>query len=115
MTESMLQGMKPQNLVAERDFKFGMQPKEDSSPMKNTPEKEKVVEVQTKLLPVCLLGHLFEGLWRLTTDLATTSLRNPRDSLAPQYYISQDSNKCPRARSPYPRPAKSRQLSRCRT
>lgn len=115
MTESMLQGLKSQNLVAERDFTFGIIPEEDSSPKKNTPEKEKVVEVQTKLLPVCLSVHLFKRLWRLTTDLATTSLRNPRDSLAAKYYILQDSNNCPRARSLHPRPAQSRQLSRCRT
>ena len=58
MTESMLQGLKPQSLVAERDFTFGMMPTEESN-LKNTLEKEKVVEVQTKLLPVCLLGHPF--------------------------------------------------------
>lgn len=62
MTGSMLQGLKPQNLVAERDFTFGIIPEKDPSPKKNTPETEKVVEVQTKLLPVCLSGHLLERL-----------------------------------------------------
>lgn len=54
MTGSMLQGLKPQDLVAERDFTFGMKPKEEEAPKRNAPEKERVVEVQTKLLQVCI-------------------------------------------------------------
>lgn len=54
MTASTLQGLKPQSLVAERDFTFGMKPKEEPAPKEKAPEKERVVEVQTKLLPVCI-------------------------------------------------------------
>ena len=54
MTESTLQGLKPRDLVAERDFTFGMEPKEEQIPKQNAPEPGRVVEVQTKLLPVCI-------------------------------------------------------------
>lgn len=52
MTVSTLQGLKPQSVVAERDFTFGRKPKEESAPKKNAPEMERVVDVQTQLLPV---------------------------------------------------------------
>lgn len=59
MTASKLQGLKPQSLVAERDFAFGIKPKEEPAPKKKAPEKEKVIEVQTKLLPVRGSHRLF--------------------------------------------------------
>ncbi|CAF9942233.1 hypothetical protein IMSHALPRED_003427 [Imshaugia aleurites] len=50
MTTSTIQGLKPQNLVAERDFTFGMKPKEEPIPQRKASEKERVVEIQTRLL-----------------------------------------------------------------
>lgn len=47
---STLQGSKLQNMAAERDFTFGMKPKEAPAP--KMVEEEKPVDVQTKLLPV---------------------------------------------------------------
>ena len=57
------QGLKPQRIVAERDFTFGLKPKEEESPEKNL-EKEKVIEVHTQLL---------------TVDLSRYSLRHYQD------------------------------------
>ena len=51
MTVSTLQGLKPQSIVAERDFAFGRKPKEESA-QKKAPEEESIVNVQTQLLPV---------------------------------------------------------------
>lgn len=51
---STLQGLKPKDLVAERDFNFGMKPKETPVPNDQAPEEERVVDIQTKLLPVCV-------------------------------------------------------------
>jgi len=53
VTMSTLQGMKPQNLAAERDFTFGVKPKGESKP--RSVEEEKPVEVQPKLLLVRLI------------------------------------------------------------
>ena len=47
---SSLEGSKLQNMAAERDFTFGMKPKEAPAP--KMVEEEKPVDVQTKLLPV---------------------------------------------------------------
>ena len=54
MTGPTYRGLKPQKIAAERDFTFGMEPKEEPSVKEKTPEKGRPVEVQTKLLPVCL-------------------------------------------------------------
>ena len=70
MTESMAQGLKPQSIVAERDFTFGMKPKEEQSPKQNAPKKERAVEVQTKLLSVCVFLRSLEALRRLTATSA---------------------------------------------
>ena len=70
MTESMAQGLKPQSIVAERDFTFGMKPKEEQSPEQNAPKKERAVEVQTKLLSVCAVLRSLEALRRLTATSA---------------------------------------------
>ena len=56
MTVPTSQGLKPQNIVAERDFTFGLKSNEEKRSTKNS-EKERVVEVQTQLLTV-------EGFWR---------------------------------------------------
>ena len=94
MTASKLQGLKPQSLVAERDFLFGMKPKEEPTPKNKAPEKEKAVEVQTELLPV-RVSYSFSGLLRrLTTKAATTSLSNYRGFLTVKFSILQDSHKC---------------------
>ena len=50
VTAATLQGVKPQSLVAERDFTFGIKPEQEEAP--ETKPKEQPVEVQTKLLPV---------------------------------------------------------------
>ena len=60
MTGSLSQGLKPQSVVAERDFTFGMKSKEEQVPKEQVPVKERPVEVQTKLLPVLVFWHLFE-------------------------------------------------------
>lgn len=70
MTESMAQGLKPQSIVAERDFTFGMKPKEEQSPKQNAPKEERAVEVQTKLLSVCVFLRSLEALRRLTATSA---------------------------------------------
>lgn len=75
MTESMAQGLKPQSIVAERDFTFGMKPKEEQSPKQNAPKQnapkqERAVEVQTKLLSVCVFLRSLEALRRLTATSA---------------------------------------------
>lgn len=95
MTASTLQGLKPQSLVAERDFTFGMKPKEELAPKKQAPEKEMVVEVQTKLLPVRVFYNYPGPQRRLMMKAATTSLRNHRSALAPESHILQDSHKRP--------------------
>lgn len=87
MTASTLQGLKPQNLVAERDFTFGMKSKEEPAPKIKAAEKERAVEVQTKLLPVRVPQNFSMPLQRLTMRAATTSSRNNRGVLAPIYYI----------------------------
>ncbi|KAL6718962.1 Fructose-bisphosphate aldolase 1 [Lecanora helva] len=48
VTAASLEGVKPQDLVAERDFTFGVKKKDVEAP--KIVEKEKPVEVQTKLL-----------------------------------------------------------------
>lgn len=50
---TMARGIKPQTLTAERDFTFGMKPKEQPAPEKT--EVEKPVDVQPKLLMVNLI------------------------------------------------------------
>lgn len=91
MTTTTLQGMKPQSLVAERDFTFGMEPKEEPKPTMRVPEKEKAVEVHTRLLPVRRFYRLFEAPGKLTTNVATTSFRNHRGVLAAESHVLQDS------------------------
>ena len=54
ITASTLQGLKPKDIVAERDFNFGMKPKEEPGPNNQAPEEESIVNIHTKLLPVCL-------------------------------------------------------------
>ena len=66
MTGPTYQGLKPQKIAAERDFTFGMEPEEDPSVKEKAPEKERLVEVQTKLLPVCLFWQSCVTLRRLT-------------------------------------------------
>ncbi len=97
MTVPTSQGLKPQSIIAERDFTFGMKSTEEQSP-KKTLEKERVVEVQTKLLPVCVFWHYIDALWRLTAYVATTSLRNHREVNTLKSHVLQNSYyKCPRA------------------
>ena len=50
VTMTSLMGQKTQNLAAERDFTFGMKPKEEAAPEKVM--EEKPIEVQPKLLSV---------------------------------------------------------------
>lgn len=118
MTATTLQGLKPQSLVAERDFTFGMKPKEEPAPKMKAPEMERVVEVQTKLLPVRVFYIYSVPLRRLTVKTAATSFRNHRDVLAPKSHLLQNSHKRLGAGSTYSRTAqpvkKSHQLSRCR-
>ena len=85
MTGPTYQRLKPQKKAAERDFTFGMEPKEEPSVKEKTPEKERLVEVQTKLLPVCLFWQGFVTLRRLTKDQAATRYRDLRDVIAPKY------------------------------
>ena len=66
MTGPAYQGLKPQKIAVERDFTFGMEPKEEPSVKEKAPEKERPVEVQTKLLPVCLFWQSLVTLRRLT-------------------------------------------------
>ena len=87
MTASTLQGLKPQDLVAERDFTFGIKSKEEPAPKKKAPEKERVVEVQTKLLPVRVPYRASVPLQRLTMRAAATSSRDHRGLLAPEHHI----------------------------
>ena len=68
MTEVTSPGSKPQKIVAERDFTFGMKPEEETIPKENAPEKKRPVEVQTKLLPVCVFRQFSEVILRLTTN-----------------------------------------------
>jgi len=56
MTAATLQGVKPQAVVAERDFTFGVKAKEGEAP--EALQKEKPVEVRTKLVPVIGLRTL---------------------------------------------------------
>ena len=95
MTASTLQGLKPQNLVAERDFTFGMKPKEEPAPKNKAPEKERVVEVQTKLFPVPISYNYYGSLRKLMTKAAKTSFRNYRGVLAAESHVLQDSHNCP--------------------
>ena len=88
VTASTLQGLKPQDLVAERDFTFGMKSNEEPATKQQAPEKERVIEVQTKLLPVRVLYNSSVPLQRLTMRAATTSSRNHRGVPAPKYHIS---------------------------
>lgn len=53
VTMSTLQGTKPQNIAAERDFTFGMAPKVQPAPSRV--EEEKPLDVQPKLLMVSLI------------------------------------------------------------
>lgn len=77
VTAATLEGVKPQTLVAERDFTFGVKPKEDEEPAKAI-AKEKSVEVQTKLLPVSpILGHYIKSKG-LTPPAAPESFRDHR-------------------------------------
>lgn len=92
MTASKLQGLKPQSIVAERDFNFGIKSKEEPDPKKKAPEKERVAEIQTKLLPVRVPCSYSGPLRRLTMNAATTSFRNHRGVLAPEPHILQDSH-----------------------
>lgn len=95
MTVSTLQGLKPQSIVAERDFTFGTMSKDESAPKKNAPEKERAFDVQTKLLPV-RVSYCYSGpLRRLTINAATTGFRNDRGVFAPESHILQDSHKRP--------------------
>lgn len=56
MTASMLEGVKPKEVKAERDFTFGVNPKVEETPKPDKKEKkDHPVEVQTKLLPVSFL------------------------------------------------------------
>ena len=68
ITVSTLQGLKPQKLVAERDFTFGMKQEEKSTPL--PVEEAKTVEVQTKtkLLPV---RRFYEVLLSGCSDMET--------------------------------------------
>lgn len=95
MTASTLHGLKQQSLVAERDFAFGMKSNEKPAPTKKAPERERVVEVQTKLLPVRVSYCCSGPLRRLTMNAATTSFRNDRGLLAPESHILQNSHKRP--------------------
>ena len=90
MTTSTIQGLKPQNLVAERDFTFGMKPKEEPIPQRKASEKERVVEIQTRLLLVRVSYHLFEALRRLTTNIAAASFRNYGGILTAESRLLQD-------------------------
>ena len=54
MTGSTYEGSKPQKIAAERDFTFDMEPKEEPSANEKVSEEERLVEVQTKLVPVCV-------------------------------------------------------------
>ena len=95
MTGPTYQGLKPQKLAAERDFTFGMEPKEEPSVKEEASENERLVEVKTKLLPVCLFWKSLVTQWRLTKDQAATGYRDFRDVVAPEYGILQSSYKCP--------------------
>ena len=68
MTGSKYQGLKPQQIAAERDFTFGMELKEESSAKEKAPEEERPGEVQTKLLPVCMFWQSVVTLRRLTEE-----------------------------------------------
>lgn len=95
MTGPTYQGLKPQKIAAERDFTFGMEPKEDPSVKEKAPESARLVEVKTKLLPVCLFWQSFVTQRRLTRDQAATGYRDLRDVITPKYGILQSSYKCP--------------------
>ncbi len=52
VTAATLQGVKPQAVVAERDFTFGIKVAEEVPPAPPTRQIFKPIEVQPKLLPV---------------------------------------------------------------
>ena len=58
MTEPTPEGLNPQKIVTERDATFGIKPKEERKEEpgpKKIPEREEVAQIQTRLLPVCVL------------------------------------------------------------
>ena len=87
MTASTLQGLKPQTLVAERDFTFGLEPKEEPALAKPA-EAEKPVEVKTTLLPVYSSTMLFEE--KPGADMYS-SPKLPLKSLLPRYLATSSS------------------------
>ena len=95
ITASTLQGLKPKDIVAERDFNFGMKPKEEPGPNNQAPEEESIVNMHTKLLPVCPSYVHLRPLRRLTTEAATASFGDIRSVLASESHILQDSHQRP--------------------
>ena len=95
ITASTLQGLKPKDVVAERDFNFGMKPKEETGPNSRAREEEKVVDVPTQLFTVCLSYVYLRPLRRLTMETAKASFGDIRAVLAPESHILQDSHQRP--------------------
>ena len=94
ITASTLQGLKPKDVVAERDFNFGMKPKEEPDPNNQAREENRVVDVPTKIFTVCLHVHL-RPLRELTIGAATASFGGIRGVLAPESHILQESHQRP--------------------
>ena len=95
MTMPTAAGLNPQHIVAERDFTFGMEskeePKEKPSPGKDL-KTESLVGVKPKLLPVRMFQYLVEVLSRLRAILGTTSFRDHRVIITPNPHILQESH-----------------------
>ena len=96
---STFQGLKPKDIVAERDFNFGIKPKEEPGPRpgpnNQAPEEESMVDIHTKFLVVCPSYVYLTPLRRLTTKAATASFGDIRCVLAPESHILQDSHQHP--------------------
>ena len=95
ITASTLQGLKPKDIVAERDFNFGMKPKEEPGPNNQAHEEESIVNIHTRLLPVCLSYVYLRPLRRITMEAATASFGDIRGVLASESHILQDSHQRP--------------------
>ena len=95
ITASTLQGLKPKDIVAERDFNFGMKSKEEPNPNNQAREEESIVNIHTKVLTVSQSYVYLRPLRRLNMEAATASFGDIRGVLASESHILQDSHQRP--------------------
>lgn len=90
MTAARLEGIKPQAVVAERDFTFGVtQAKQGEAP--KIVQTAKPVEAQTKLLPVNTTSYQ-NAVHGLNLDIGRESVRNHGIFPAEPYHLLQNPN-----------------------